>query len=77
MADTLSREEALTVALDYAKLAKEQESSPEIQAFRSADTGTRRPLVPLKWRKVVFESVHGLSHVGPRPTAKATAQRFV
>ena len=100
VADTLSRVEVLTVALDYAKLAKDQDESPEIQAFRSANTalvirdedfgefsvlcdvstGTRRPLVTLQWRRKVFDMVHGphgLSHAGPRPTAKAIAQRFV
>ena len=25
----------------------------------------------------VFDLMHGLSHAGPRPTAKAIAQRFV
>ena len=40
-------------------------------------TGARRPLVPLQWRKKVFDMVHTLSHAGPRPTAKAIAQRFV
>ena len=40
-------------------------------------TGARRPLVPLSWRKKVFDTVHELSHTGPRPMAKAIAKRFV
>ena len=38
VADTLSRVEAIAVALDYAKLAEDQASSNDIQALRSAET---------------------------------------
>ena len=36
-----------------------------------------RPWVPLPWRRRVFAAVHGLAHVGYRPTLKAVSDRFV
>ena len=97
VADSLSRVEAISKALDYAKLAEDQAAAPEIQALRAAETdlvlqdeefdgvtvlcdvstGARRPLVPLKWRRVVFDLIHQLSHAGPKPTTRAISQRFV
>ena len=40
-------------------------------------TGSQRPLVPLQWRRVVFESLHNLSHPGIRATQKLITSRFV
>ena len=40
-------------------------------------TGTQRPLVPLPWRRIVFDSLHGLSHSGRRAIQKLIASRFV
>ena len=40
-------------------------------------TGTQRPLVPLQWRRTVFDSLHGLSHPGIRATQRLITTRFV
>ena len=40
-------------------------------------TGTQRPIVPLPWRRTVFDSLHGLSHPGIRATQKLITSRFV
>ena len=40
-------------------------------------TGTPRPLVPLQWRRTVFDSLHGLSHPGIRATQRLITKRFV
>ncbi len=40
-------------------------------------TGVQRPLVPLPWRRIVFDSLHGLSHPGIRATQKLITSRFV
>ena len=40
-------------------------------------TGTPRPVIPRKWTRPVFESIHCLSHTGVRPTQRAVAARFV
>ena len=34
--------------------------------YCDTSTGTQRPLVPLVWRRTVFDSLHGLSHPGIR-----------
>ena len=39
--------------------------------------GRPRPLVPLTFRKEIFDMVHSLSHPGPRPSTKAISDRFV
>ena len=38
--------------------------------YCDTSTGTQRPLVPLPWRRIVFDSLHGLSHPGIRATQK-------
>ena len=40
-------------------------------------TGSVRPVVPREWTKRVFDTIHGLSHSGVRPTQRAIAARFV
>ena len=39
--------------------------------------GLRRPLVPLQFRRRIFDALHGLSHGGTRPTLKLVSTRFV
>ena len=38
-------------------------------------TGFQRPLVPLQWRRTVFDSLHNLSHPGIRATQKLVTSR--
>ena len=45
--------------------------------YCDTSTGTKRPLVPLIWRRTVFDSLHGLSHPGIRATLKLITARFV
>ena len=45
--------------------------------YCDTSTGTQRPLVPLPWRRIVFDSLHGLSHPGIRATQKLITARFV
>ena len=40
-------------------------------------TGPPRPLVPRTWRRPVFDSLHGLSHLGIRATRQLLASRYV
>ena len=45
--------------------------------YCDTSSGTQRPLVPLSWRRTVFDSLHGLSHPGIRATQKLITARFV
>ena len=45
--------------------------------YCDVSTGNQRPLVPLTWRRTVFDSLHGLSHPGIRATQKLLTARFV
>ena len=45
--------------------------------YCDTSTGTQRPLVPLPWRRIVFDSLHRLSHPGIRATQKLITSRFV
>uniref|UniRef100_A0A669CLV2 Gypsy retrotransposon integrase-like protein 1 n=1 Tax=Oreochromis niloticus TaxID=8128 RepID=A0A669CLV2_ORENI len=40
-------------------------------------TGRPRPVVPLSWRRRVFDSVHALSHPGVQASVKLVSARFV
>ena len=39
--------------------------------------GRSRPFVPAPWRKKVFDAIHGLAHLGKKPTLKAVSSEFV
>ena len=39
--------------------------------------GRIRPLVPLSFRRPIFDALHGLSHGGTRPTIRLISSRFV
>ena len=45
--------------------------------YCDTSTGTQRPLVPLPWRRIVFDSLHKLSHPGVRASQKLITSRFV
>ncbi|CAH8562393.1 unnamed protein product [Dicrocoelium dendriticum] len=40
-------------------------------------TGKPRPVVPPNYRRIIFDSIHGLSHPGIRATRKLISDRFV
>ena len=40
-------------------------------------TGYIQPIVPREWRRRIFNTIHGLSHAGNRPTLRAISRRFV
>ena len=39
-------------------------------------TGTPRPLVPLSWRRTIFDSLHSLSHPGIRATRRLLTSQY-
>ena len=39
--------------------------------------GRPRPFVPAPWRKTAFDAIHGLAHLGKKPTLKAVSSEFV
>lgn len=43
----------------------------------NVSTGRPRPVVPLSWRRRVFDSVYALSHPGVRASVKLVSARFV
>ena len=45
--------------------------------YCDTSTGTQRPIVPLAWRHIMFDSLHNLSHPGIRATQKLITSRFV
>ena len=45
--------------------------------YCDVSTGSQWPLVPLAWRRTVFDSLHSLSHPGIRATQKLITTRFV
>ena len=51
--------------------------SPTDTILCDTSTGTQCPLIPLDWRRVIFDSMHGLSHPGIRATQKLITARFI
>ena len=49
----------------------------DVRLWCDVSTGQPRPLVPVSWRRPVFEALHGLSHPGRKPSVKLVSQRFV
>ena len=45
--------------------------------YCDTSTGTQTPVVPPAWRRIVFDSLHGLSHPGIRATQKLITSHFV
>jgi len=48
-----------------------------VSVLCDVSTGTPRPIVPREWTRRIFDTIHGLSHPGVRPTQRAVASRFV
>ena len=40
-------------------------------------TGFNRPVMPKKWKKTVFDTIHNLNHPSAKPTMHAIVSRFV
>ena len=47
------------------------------QLLCDVSSGRRRPLVPLSWRRKVFQAVHTLAHPGIRASRRLISSRFV
>ena len=45
--------------------------------YCDTSTGTQHPLVPKAWRRVIFDSIHRLSHPGIRATQKLITTRYI
>ena len=70
---------------DYLRLVGDARSSIHLKSVRlgrnrlivDVSNGPARPLVPLSWRKRVFDVIHGLGHPGIQRTRQAVAAKFV
>ena len=49
----------------------------DVTILCDVSTGTARPYVPFKFRRVIFDSLHSLSHPGIRATQRLITQRYV
>ena len=58
-------------------LKKIQTPGTDIALHCDTSTTRPRPYVPSILRRKVFDSVHGLGHLGTKATAKLIAQRYV
>lgn len=45
--------------------------------FVNSGTGQPLPFVPSRWRRQIFNTVHGLSHPGKKPSQRLVATKFV
>jgi hypothetical protein len=80
LAEAQDTDAELTTLLQGAtalRLDKIQVSSSDITLYCNTTTTRPRPYVPATFRRQVFDSVHGLGHLGTRATAKLFLQRYV
>ena len=49
----------------------------DVTILCDVSTGTPRPFVPSKFRRLIFDSLHSLSHPGIRATQRLITQRYV
>lgn len=59
------------------KLEKIPVPGTDLSIICDTSTGKQRPLLPSKFRKSIFEQLHGLSHPGARTTVRLVADRYV
>ena len=52
-------------------------SNPELTILCDISTGGARPLIPLEFRRKIFDTIHNLAHPGVRPTRRLIADKFV
>lgn len=46
------------------------------QIYCESSTGNIRPYIPEQWRKLIFDSIHNVSHPGIRTTRKMITEKF-
>ena len=63
-----------TTALRFEKI---QIPGSDVVLHCDTTTGRPRPYIPETLRRKVFDSLHGLGHLGTRATAKLVSQRYV
>ena len=49
----------------------------DVTILCDVSTDTPRPFIPSKFRRLIFDSLHSLSHPGIRPTQRLITQRYV
>lgn len=61
------------------KLSMKQITLPDVNEplYCDVSTGHARPYIPEQFRKLVFETVHNLSHAGPKPTIDLIKKRYI
>ncbi len=101
VANCLSRAtvQAVHLGIDFAQLAADQQSDPDVQAYRTAisslkiadihfveagvtlvcdvSRGHPHPVVPVQWRRAVFDNVHSFSHPGRKASQKLVSSKVV
>ena len=87
VADALSRmrvdalQEERSPVVNFKAMAVAQQEDPELLQLQcsssSLSTGVPRPFVPARFRRMVFNSLHSLSHPGIRSTQRLLTARYV
>ena len=80
--DDLAKDQAYSKEMDFYFT---QETGLELRFLNidgigiwcDVSTGRTRPVLPSSWTRKIFDSIHSLSHGGPKPTHEAISQRFV
>ena len=69
--------QAYRTAIKSLRLEDVPFSSGSFTLLCDVSTGTPRPVVPESWRRLVFDTVHSLSHPGARTTKCLVSSKFI
>ena len=69
--------QAYRTAITSLRLEDVPFSNDSFTLLCNVSTGTPRPVVPKSWRRLVFDTVHSLSHLGARTTKRLVSSKFI
>jgi cleavage and polyadenylation specificity factor subunit 1 len=69
--------QAYRTAITNLKMADVPFSNGSFSVLCDVSTGKARPIVPEDWKCRIFDTVHALSHPGPKTTKRLVSAKFV
>ena len=69
--------QAYRTAISNLRLADVPFAAGSFSVLCDISTGQARPIVPEKWRRRIFDTIHALSHPGAKTTKRLITSKFV
>ncbi|GAA6090401.1 uncharacterized protein K02A2.6-like [Tachysurus ichikawai] len=69
--------QAYRSAISSLKIADVRFAEAGVTLMCDVSRGHARPIIPVQWRRVVFDNIHSLSHPGQKASQKLVSSKFV